>query len=127
MVTWLPLLSQVKDTSKTGKGCAPVSYLGKYSGKAQVSRSEWNSFDPKSLLVKENCEGGVPYTILEYHFTCKVKGIPTTYLGKGSEIYSQMRDVMKRDRVSRIVFDEIKAKGPDGRMHNVPPIILIIN
>lgn len=124
----LPLFgsAQVKDTSKSMKGCPPVAYLGKYSGKMQVSKAEWASFEPKSLLVKEDCKDGVAFTIMEYHFTCKVRGIPTTYLGAGSEIYSYMRTAMKRPGVDRIVFDEIKAKDPKGEIRKIPSIILLV-
>lgn len=67
------------------------------------------------------------YKVISYEFSAKVKGQPVSYIGIGSTLTLDMKVVAEKiNSGAKVFFDNIKVKGPDGKVKHAENLVLII-
>ena len=105
-----------------GQNCKSYAVLNGHSGTSEITKKELAEI--KKLEVGGNCG---EYRVISYEFTMKIKGQPVSFTGTGSTFSKDVGTVLTQPKAgSKIFFDNIKAKGPDGKVKIVPGITLIV-
>ena len=65
------------------------------------------------------------FIVTSFDFTAIVKGQPVSYSGKGPSMTSEMKTALSKVSTgSKIFIDNVRAKGPDGTLRNIPGVTL---
>jgi len=106
-----------------GQTCKVYGVINGHKGKFEISKKELAGV--KKLEAGSNCPGD--YKVLSYEFTAKIKGQPVSFSGVGATLSTGTTDAWAGFAVgTKIFFDNIKVKGPDGKTRTAEGIALTI-
>jgi hypothetical protein len=98
-------------TSKSKNNCDPVLRFGKHTGNCSISKSE---------LLQSNCVFFTcpDFVMVSFEFT---KSPHTSFINLGNKFSAEILNELKNLKNNqRIFFENVKAKGPDGIVRNMP-------
>lgn len=65
------------------------------------------------------------FIVQSFEFTAIVKGVPKVYTGSGPSLTAEMKGALSQVGTgSKVFIDNVKAKGPDGSIRNIPGVTL---
>jgi len=107
----------------------PVTYFGVHCGTDSITKQELTSI--KEVLTKtkdDEFNKKYPFTLISFEFTLVVTDKAEFFTScEGSKIESKILDMFKIiPRGAKIYIDNVKAKGPDGSVRNLPGVTLIV-
>lgn len=102
----------------------PVAAVGGKKGTAEIKKVEVQGIG--GVLAKlEGFDFEANFITLSYDFTAIVKGQPVAISANGPALTQAMKDALaKVSTGSKIFIDNVKAKGPDGSVRNIPGVTL---
>jgi hypothetical protein len=109
---------------KVGRFPDPIIFFGKYTYGAVVQMPELLSIEK----IDAKCRGCRPdlFEVISFDFNLVSNGSPVIMSGSKS-ITSEMKKFIKTLKSgSKIYFDNVKVKGPDGTIRIVPGLLLIV-
>ena len=118
--------TEKKSGTKTfASSCKPVADVGGHSGTSKISLKE---LDELNAIAVSNCGAKGDYKILSYECTSFIKGNPVVFSGKNEGVFlgTQKSLFVNMKPGNKIFFDNIKVKGPDGKIRTAEGIILIV-
>jgi gliding motility-associated protein GldM len=102
----------------------PVAAVGGKKGTAEIKKVEVSSIG--AVLAKlEGFDFEANFVVISYDFTAVVRGTPVALSCSGNQLTSEMKTALgKVSTGSKIFIDNVKAKGPDGSVRNIPGVTL---
>jgi hypothetical protein len=106
----------------------PVSYVGTHCGTSTITKPELLNC---SALICKMMRNGVnlPYKfeVVSFEFTATNEGKIIALSCMKEAFTKEMKDIVQKVKSgSKVFFDNVKAKGQDGVVRNVPGITLVV-
>jgi len=103
-----------------GQTCKSSASFNGHQGTSEFHTEEFSKGD--KLEVVGDCG---KFVVTSYEFTTKVKGQMVSYTGFGPKLTNDMKAALGSvAKGARVFFDNVKAKGTDGKIKNIPGITL---
>ncbi len=112
ILTFLPLFT-------LAQSCKPYAEISGRKGTAEITLKELT--EAKKLEVKGDCG---EFKVISFEVTFKRKGGPIVYTNTGASLKTNELTALKPG--TKVFFDNIQAKGPDGKIKTLPGITLIL-
>lgn len=97
-------------------------------GSGRINKSEIEAYPYVLAKLEDFIFEGVQYTVTSFRFSADVSGLLQEAKIDGNKLNEKALRIIKYSRKNtRIFFDNIEAKGPDGRIINLPDVILTLN
>ncbi len=103
------------------------SFAGKRPTDNRVKKTELTA--AQGVLAKlDDFDFDMKFTITQFKVVMIINGTPVDKLVKGNKVNSDIKKILKKARKGQMVLIEnIKAKGEDGTIRNLPPISLKVS
>ncbi len=97
-------------------------------GSGRINKSEIVAYPYVIAKLEDFLFEGVQYAITSFRFSADVSGLLQEAKIDGNKLNEKaLRIINNARKNTRIFFDNIEAKGPDGRIVNLPDVILTLN
>ena len=75
--------------------------------------------------VMENFDFNLKFNIVSFNITCNINGFDESAKSKSGTITSQQKNIIRKaERRSRVIIEDVRAKGPDGTIRKLNDIVL---
>ncbi|HXB39109.1 MAG TPA: gliding motility protein GldM [Bacteroidia bacterium] len=102
----------------------PVAAIGGKKGTSEIRRVDVAGIGAVAAKL-EGFDFEANFIVTSFEFTAIVKGQPVSYTGNGPSMTSDMKAALGKVATgSKIFIDNVKAKGPDGSLRNIPGVTL---
>jgi len=102
----------------------PVAAIGGKKGTSEIRRVDVAGIGAVAAKL-EGFDFEANFIVTSFEFTAVVKGQPVSYNGTGPAMTSDMKAALSKVATgSKIFIDNVKAKGPDGSLRNIPGVTL---
>lgn len=102
----------------------PVAAIGGKKGTSEIRRVDVAGIGAVAAKL-EGFDFEANFIVTSFEFTAIVKGQPVSYTGSGPSMTSDMKAALGKVATgSKIFIDNVKAKGPDGSLRNIPGVTL---
>jgi gliding motility-associated protein GldM len=102
----------------------PVTKVGGKKGTAEIKKIEVGGIGG-ILAQLEGFDFEANFVVISYEFTAVVKGTPVVATGVGNQLSPEMKAALgKVSTGSKVFIDNVKARGPDGTIRNIPGVTL---
>jgi gliding motility-associated protein GldM len=102
----------------------PVATIGGKKGFSEIKRVDVAGIGAVAAKL-EGFDFEANFIVTSFEFTAIVKGQPVSYTGNGPSMTSDMKAALSKVATgSKIFIDNVKAKGPDGSLRNIPGVTL---
>jgi len=102
----------------------PVATIGGKKGTSEIKRVDVGGIGGVVARL-EGFDFEANFIVTSFEFTAIVKGQPVSYTGSGPGMTSDMKAALGKVATgSKIFIDNVKAKGPDGSLRNIPGVTL---
>lgn len=121
-----PLKKDTIKVRKQTKGCDPVTRVGKYFGNCEVTLNEIKI--AKAIFAKTCSEYDGLFEIVSFEFTVTYqKKVVDSYRVTGNKFTNEILDALGKIKPKQLIYIEnVKCKGPDGSIRNIPGITLLV-
>ena len=101
----------------------PIPYIGKYSSNSYISKDEL--LKNSEINVSLNLPFDLKFEVISFSFTYNEDNNLITKKVTGNKFTKEIITVIKNLKAeSKIYFEDIKAKGPDGAIRSLPQILI---
>jgi len=102
----------------------PVAAIGGKKGTSEIRRVDVAGIGAVAAKL-EGFDFEANFIVTSFEFTAIVKGQPVSYNGTGPGMTNEMKTALSKVATgSKIFIDNVKAKGPDGSLRNIPGVTL---